>query len=167
MTLLSISFTQFQSVHGPYFSTKSQVESQQLTLLFPPLIFQYDAYMYNHITSASNVVHSNVFHGTIIPHNKLYTFHVWGCLVYVLDPKILNSQKLTHWQPKSRCSIFLGYSPTHYSDFPLVLNLTTGNIPPQYHVVLMTPSGPFILSLMMKITHYSGTMLPLTSSLIK
>ena len=32
------------------------------------------------------------------------------------------------------CGIFIGYIPTYSSDVPLVLNITNGNIPPQYHV---------------------------------
>ena len=85
--------------------------------------------------SALNVDLADLFHGTIFPCHKLCKFHVWISLVYVLDSKILNGQKLPGWKPKSTCGVFLGYSPTNSSDVPLVLNLATGHIPPQYHVV--------------------------------
>ena len=55
--------------------------------------------------------------------------------MYVIYPKRSNSQKLPLWQKKSSRSVFLGYNTTHSSDFPLVLNLTTGCISPRYHVV--------------------------------
>ena len=61
--------------------------------------------------------------------------HVWGAPVYVLDPKLQQGKKLPRWQPRSRRGIFVGFSNDHSSDVPLVLNLTTGSISPQYHVV--------------------------------
>ena len=54
------------------------------------LIVNYAAYMYNHIPSTSNVAPTDVFHGNIFSLHKLCIFHVWGCLLYVLDPKISN-----------------------------------------------------------------------------
>ena len=108
--------------------------SQGFPLLFVPSV-HYNACMYNHIPSSSNVAPSDVFHGTIFTHNKFRMFHAWFCPVYVLDPKIPSGQKLPHWQPISRNGVFLGYSHNHSSDIPLVLNLATGNISSQYHVV--------------------------------
>jgi hypothetical protein len=61
--------------------------------------------------------------------------HVWGCPTYVLDPKLQEGKKLPRWQPRSRQGMFLGLSPKHSSDVPLILNLQTGSISPQYHVV--------------------------------
>ena len=85
--------------------------------------------------SALNVDLADLFHGTIFPCHKLCMFHVWGCPMYILDQKISNGQNIPHLQQKSRRDIFIGYSPTHSSDAPLVLNLTTRNIYPQYHVL--------------------------------
>ena len=61
--------------------------------------------------------------------------HCWGCPVYVLDPVLQQGQKLPKWQPRSRRGVFLGFSRVHSSDAPLVLNLKTGYISPQYHIV--------------------------------
>ena len=83
----------------------------------------------------SNVDAADVFHGTIFTRNKLHKFHIWVYTVCVLDTKLSNCQKLPCWQPDSRHGIFLGYSPTNYSDVPFVPKLTTGNIYPLYHVV--------------------------------
>ena len=61
--------------------------------------------------------------------------HVWGCPTYVLDPMLQQGKKLPCWQPRSHQGMFLGLSPKHSSDVPLILNLQTGSISPQYHVV--------------------------------
>jgi hypothetical protein len=61
--------------------------------------------------------------------------HVWGCPVYVLDPTLQQGSKLPKWQPRSRRGIFVGFSPAHSSDVPLILNTQTGHISPQFHVV--------------------------------
>ena len=62
--------------------------------------------------------------------------HIWGLLLYALDTKISNGKNITHWKNNSMFCVFLGYSPTHSSDVPLVLNLATGHIFPHYNMVL-------------------------------
>lgn len=44
-------------------------------------------------------------------------------------------QKLPRWQPRSRRGVFMGFSQLHSSENLLVLNLDTGSVTPQYHVV--------------------------------
>jgi hypothetical protein len=61
--------------------------------------------------------------------------HVWGCPVYVLHPKIQQGQKLPRWAPRSKRGMFLGLSQQHTSEVHLVLNLGTGSITTQFHVV--------------------------------
>jgi len=56
-------------------------------------------------------------------------------LFFVLDPKLQQGQKLPRWEPRSRRGMFVGLSPVHASDVPLVLNLTSGAITAQFHVV--------------------------------
>jgi hypothetical protein len=58
-----------------------------------------------------------------------------GLSGYVLDPKLQAGQKIPRWQPRSRQGIFVGSSNFHSSEVPLVLNLQTGSITPQFHVV--------------------------------
>ena len=55
--------------------------------------------------------------------------------MYVLDPKLQEGKKLPRWQPRSRKGVFVGFSNQHSSDVPLILNLQTGSISPQFHVV--------------------------------
>ena len=40
---------------------------------------------------------------------------VWGCPVYVLDPKIQDGKKLPKWDPYTRQEQYLGKSSAHAS----------------------------------------------------
>jgi Reverse transcriptase (RNA-dependent DNA polymerase) len=53
----------------------------------------------------------------------------------VLDPKLQDGHSLPKFQPRSRRGVFMGFSLKHASTVPLILNLSTGSITPQYHVV--------------------------------
>ena len=55
--------------------------------------------------------------------------------MFVLDPKLQQGQKLPRWQARSKKGMFMGFSRVHASDVPLVLNLHTGAITPQFHVL--------------------------------
>ena len=100
-----------------------------------PLAVSYAAYLYNHLPNAQGIAPADLFTRVQIPRHKLKSFHTWGCPVYVLDPKLQQGKKLPRWEPRARRGIFVGYSTVHSSDVPLVLNLQTGHISPQYHVV--------------------------------
>ena len=77
-----------------------------------------------------------LFTGTKLPHNGvIQRARVWGCPVYVLDPRLQDGKKLPKWNRRSRMGVNLGYSPTHSDTVGLVLNPVTGYISPQYHVV--------------------------------
>ena len=61
--------------------------------------------------------------------------HVWGCPAYVLDPTLRDGGKLPKWQPRSRRGKYLGVSRRHASSVGQILNLKTGYISAQFHVV--------------------------------
>ena len=61
--------------------------------------------------------------------------HVFGCPVYVLDPRLQDGKKIPKWDSRARQGIFVGFSPDHSSLVPLVLNPRTQHISPQYHVI--------------------------------
>ena len=61
--------------------------------------------------------------------------HVWGCPVYVLDPRLQDGKKIPKWQPRSRRGMFVGYSKDHATSIGCVLNVTTKSITPQFHMV--------------------------------
>ena len=95
----------------------------------------YATYLYNHIPNKQGIAPVDIFFGSRVPKHKLCDLHVWGCPMYVLDPTLQQGKKLPRWEPRSCRGIFVGFSPNHSSNVPLVLNLTTGSISPQFHVV--------------------------------
>jgi hypothetical protein len=68
-------------------------------------------------------------------HSRLCNVHVWGCPLYILDPRGQAGHKLPACDPCSRHAQNMGFSPLHASSVALTRNLTTGNISPQFHVV--------------------------------
>jgi hypothetical protein len=69
-------------------------------------------------------------------HSSLTNAHVWGCPVYVLDPKLQDGKKLPKWDPHACPGMYLGMSVHHLAASILrILNLRTGHISPQFHMV--------------------------------
>jgi hypothetical protein len=62
--------------------------------------------------------------------------HTFGCPVFVLDPKLQSTGgKVPKWSPRSKRGMFLGISLDHATSIGRILNLITGSITPQFHVV--------------------------------
>ncbi len=61
--------------------------------------------------------------------------HPFGCPVYVLDPWLQDGHKIPKWDTRARRGMFVGFSKDHSSLVPLVLNIMTGKISPQFHVI--------------------------------
>ena len=68
-------------------------------------------------------------------YNHLRKAHVFGCPCYVLNPKLVEGQKIPKWDPRSRQGKFVGYSKNHATSAGLILNRRTGYISPQFHVL--------------------------------
>ena len=100
-----------------------------------PMAVDYATYLHNHIPNQHGIAPVDLFFGSQVPKHKLRDLHVWGCPVYVLDPTLQQGKKLPRWEPRSRRGLFVGFSPHHSSNVPLILNLSTGSISPQFHVV--------------------------------
>ena len=92
-------------------------------------------YLYNHLPNAQGIAPADLFTGTTIPRHKLKGCHIWSCPVYVLDPKLQAGKKLPRWKPRTKRGMFVGFSRANSSDVPMILNLRTGHISPQFHVV--------------------------------
>jgi len=52
-----------------------------------------------------------------------------------LQKKIADGKKVGRWEPRSQRCIYLGFSPDHAKDVPLVLNPATGSLTAQWNVV--------------------------------
>ena len=94
-------------------------------------------YIWNHLPNQHTGLSPNeIFSQSLEPNLDYFKMtQVWGCPTYVLEPNIQDGRKIPKWQPKSRREAFLGFSKQHSSIIGLILNLRTGSITPQYHVV--------------------------------
>ena len=101
-----------------------------------PFAMDYAVYLYNNMPKRDlRISPLELFTNTKLDHTHLRRMHVWGCPAYVLDPKLQDGHKLPKWSPRSRRGQFLGYSKEHSTTIGLILNLRTGYIAPQFHVV--------------------------------
>ena len=100
-----------------------------------PMAMKHAQYILNHTPRMNNVCPLDIVLKTSVTRSALKNLHVWGCPVYVLDPKLQDGQKIPKWNFRSRKAVNLGLSPKHASSVPLVLNLTTGHVSPQFHVI--------------------------------
>jgi hypothetical protein len=126
---MSISYTMLlhAAIHWP------QVADPQLW----PMAVKYAVFLWNHMPNEhTGLSPSDVFTRTRWPIWKYHDLHVLGCPAYILDKQISDGHKIPKWTPRSSRNIFMGLSPRHASSVPLVLNLDTGSITPQFHVVL-------------------------------
>ena len=57
--------------------------------------------------------------------SKLSELHVWGCPVYVLEPKLQDGKKLPKWNTKSRRGVYMGLSTRHASSVGVIYNPVT------------------------------------------
>ena len=68
-------------------------------------------------------------------HARVKQFHTFGSPCFILDPKLCQKKSIPKWTPRSRQAVYLGTSPQHAGSVALVLNLKTGYISPQFHIV--------------------------------
>jgi hypothetical protein len=97
----------------------------------------YAIWVYNRLPSSmlGGLSPDELWSGNHSSHDELRCAHVFGCPVYVLDHKLADGDKIPKWNHRARMGMFLGFSHEHSSLVPLVLNLRTGHVSPQYHVI--------------------------------
>ncbi len=102
-----------------------------------PFAMEQAVHIWNHLPrSRSGHSPIELFTGISQPvDDTLLRARVWGCLVYVLDPKLQDGKRLPKWHRRSRCGMHLGVSPSHSDTVGRILNLRTGAISCQYHMV--------------------------------
>ena len=61
--------------------------------------------------------------------------HTLFCPVYALQHQLQQGKTINKWAPRARFGIYHGISPRHVRSVSLVLNLRTGLVSPQYHVI--------------------------------
>ncbi len=101
-----------------------------------PQAISYAAWVFNRLPNMeSGIAPNEIWSGVHSPSSKLSRTHVFGCPVYVLDASLQDGKKISKWNPCARLGLFLGFSDLHSSQVPLVLNIATGHISPQFHVI--------------------------------
>jgi hypothetical protein len=97
----------------------------------------YAVWVYNRLPKRSlgGLSPNEFWSGSRSDHSDLKRTHVFGCPVYVLDPDLQDGKRIPKWSSRARKGMFVGFSSEHSSLCPLILNLETGYISPQYHVV--------------------------------
>ena len=66
---------------------------------------------------------------------KIKTHHTIFCPVFALNNSLQAGNKISKWLPRARLGINLGISPRHSRTVSLVLNLRTGLVSPQFHII--------------------------------
>jgi hypothetical protein len=69
--------------------------------LLCPMEVKYAVYLFNHLPNAQQLCPADMFTGSKIPRHCIFSIIVWGCPVYVLDPKLQAGRKIPRWQPCS------------------------------------------------------------------
>jgi hypothetical protein len=102
-----------------------------------PFALEHAVYLWNNLPKRDNLLSPlEIFSGTKADsYARLQRSHVWGSPVYVLDPKLQDGKKIPKFNPRSRRGQYLGQSTAHSSTIGRILNLNTGWVSPQYHVV--------------------------------
>lgn len=101
-----------------------------------PMAVAHADYLHNHMPNMeTGLAPVDVFTKSRWQQHKFHDLHVWGCPVYVLDKSMADGKKVPRWQPRSIRSINMGLLDKHASTVPLVLNVASGYITPQFHVV--------------------------------
>ena len=98
------------------------------------MALRYAVDIHNATPSENGLLPEDIFTGQKLD-SQLQDFHTFGSPVFVLHPILANGKQLPKWKPRSRMGMYLGSSPHHARTVPLVLNLRSGLVSPQYHVV--------------------------------
>jgi len=101
-----------------------------------PMTIDYATWVFNRLPQIdTGLSPDEIWSSTRHAHEDFRRAHVFGCPVYVLEPKLQDGKKIPKWNPRSCLGMFMGFSALHSSLVQLVLNVRTGKISPQYHVI--------------------------------
>ena len=102
-----------------------------------PLAVRHAVWIYNHIpfigTGLSPI---DTWSKSRFPLRELHNLHVFGCPVYVLEKRLADGKSIGRWEARSQRYVHVGFSDKHAKTVPLVLNLATGSITPQWNITM-------------------------------
>jgi hypothetical protein len=91
--------------------------------------------VFNCLPSADNKLSPNeLLSGSQSTGHDLHCTHPFGCPVFVLNPSLQDRKKIPKWDTHAQ-RLFVGFLPHHSLLVPLVLNIATGKITPQFHII--------------------------------
>jgi len=110
---------------------------QQANASFWPQAMDYAIWVFNRMPNMESGISPNELWSSARGNAgiELSRAHVFGCPVYVLDAALQDGKKIPKWNPRARLGLFLGFSDLHSSQVPMVLNVETGKVSPQFHVI--------------------------------
>ncbi len=101
-----------------------------------PQAINYAAWVFNRLPNMeSGRTPNEIWSGVHSPSSELSRTHIFGCPKYVLDASLQDGKKILKWNPRAHLGLFLGFSDLHSSQVLLVLNVATGHISPQFHII--------------------------------
>eukprot|EP00536_Pseudo-nitzschia_multiseries_P011681 jgi/Psemu1/29682/gm1.29682_g len=109
---------------------------QQASADLWPFVVDHAVYLWNNVSRPSTKLAplDNFTGMQFMNHHHLQRLHVFGCPVYVLDPKLQDGKNVPKWERRSQ-GVYIGVSHHHSSTIHLVLNPDTGKkVSPQYYV---------------------------------
>ncbi len=114
---------------------------QYASVKYWPQAINYAIWVFNNLLNMeSGITPNELWLRSKSRNNILACVHVFSCPVYVLDAALQDGKKIPKWAPRACLGLFLGFSDLHSLQVPLVLNVVTGRISPQFHVIF---SGKF------------------------
>jgi hypothetical protein len=100
-----------------------------------PMAISYAVWLYNHMPKYNGMSPLDLLCKTTIPRHILKEAHVFACPSYLLVPSMREGKRVPKFETRSRRGVFMGLSAKHASTVPLIMNLSTLTITPQFHVV--------------------------------
>jgi hypothetical protein len=101
-----------------------------------PQAIDYATWFFNKLLNMeSRISPDELWSGECRNDSILQCAHVFGCPVYVLDAALQNGKKIPNWTLGHVSAFSLGFSDLHSSQVPLVLNVESKHISPQFHVI--------------------------------
>jgi hypothetical protein len=82
-----------------------------------PFALEHAVYLGNHLPRKDTLIAPvELFMGaTLTDYHHISRARIWGCPVYVLDPKLQDGKKIPKWDPRSRRGMVVGMSQSHSS----------------------------------------------------
>ncbi len=75
-----------------------------------PFAVCHAVWLYNHLPNGvTGLSPIEIVTGTRLDHRDFLCTHVWGCPVYVLDPRLQDGKKIPKWNCRARQGQFLGF----------------------------------------------------------